>query len=377
MKSFSKTTLAAALAATLSPISDAADSFGEAITETRAAGNFNLRYEDVDNSTITSDGLTLRSRLSMTTGTFQGFGASASMEDVRDMLGIDDEGDLILDPEVTEIDTAFVQYKSDMVTATAGRQVIALDNQRHVGHVGWRQDRQTFDGIRTTFAPMGGTSIDLAYITQYNRIVAEDADRDANSFLLNASYQTSLGKLTAYAYLLEDETVISESDTYGTRFNGSKDNFIYTAEFATQSSGSFDASYYLLEAGVKVSGLTAKLGYELRGSDNGNYGFSTPLATGHAFNGWADVYLLPGADGMSDLYFALSGKAGKVNLTAVYHDYKSDELGTDKGSEVNLVATIPLAEGATGGLKYAAYSQGDASTAADRDKLWIWLGYNF
>jgi hypothetical protein len=28
-----------------------------------------------------------------------------------------------------------------------GRQVITMDNHRFVGHVGWRQDRQTFDAL--------------------------------------------------------------------------------------------------------------------------------------------------------------------------------------------------------------------------------------
>lgn len=380
MKSLTQKALLFATAAATSQLSLAADTLAEALAETKANGNFNLRYEDVDSGSASSDGMTLRSRIGFKTGTLGSFSAVGSFEDVRDVFGIDDEGGLILDPEVTEVDEAYVMSKSGKTTVKVGRQVIALDNQRHVGHVGWRQDRQTFDGLRVAYAASEDTSIDVSYITKYNRIVAETADSDASTFLLNAFTSTSLGKLTGYAYLLDDETSDVESDTYGVRLSGSTKGdtpFLYTAEFATQSSGAFDADYLLLEAGTKVSGVTAKLGYELRGSDGGAYGFSTPLATGHAFNGWADVHLAPGADGMSDLFVSVAGTLGVVKLTGVYHDYESDELNTDKGSELNFVASMPLAPKLTGGLKYAAYSQGDASTAADRDKLWIWLGYSF
>lgn len=378
MKPFTRKSLAAALiAAGMSQTSHAADSIGEALKESSASGSLNLRYEDVDNSAITSDGLTLRSRLGFASGSYESFSVSASFEDVRDVLGIDDRGGLIPDPEVTELDTAFVQYQSGILEAKVGRQVIALDNQRHIGHVGWRQDRQTFDAIRTRFTPSDDTSIDISYLYKYNRIFAETADHDASSILLNASHNTAIGKLVGYAYLLDNETIGSESDTYGLRLTGSKDTFTYTAEYASQSAGSFDADYYLLEAGMKISAITAKLGYEVLGSDNGAYGFSTPLATGHAFNGWADVYLGSGPDGLKDMYLAISGKIGAANLSAIYHDFESDTGSVDKGDELNLVATMPLAEGVVGGIKYAAYSQGDAGTTPDRDKLWLWLSYNF
>ncbi len=355
----------------------AADSPREAVQASRVSGDINLRYEEVDSSLQKSYGLTLRSRIGIQSGAYQGFSGSVSFEDVRDVMGIDDRAGLIPDPEVTELDTAFIQYKSDKVTAKAGRQVIALDNQRHVGHVGWRQDRQTFDAIRATYTPVEGASFDVAYVYKYNRIFAETADHDASSVLLNGSYATTLGKLTGYAYLLDNETTSAESDTYGVRLTGTKGSFSYTAEFATQSAGAFDAEYILLEAGMKISEVTARLGYELLGSDEGAYGFSTPLATGHAFNGWADLYLAPGADGLSDTYVSITGKAGNVDLTAAYHMFDSDVGSTDKGNELNLLATIPLASGITGGIKFATYSQGDPVSPTDRDKFWLWATYRF
>jgi hypothetical protein len=46
-----------------------------------------------------------------------------------------------------------------------------------------------------------------------------------------------------------------------------------------------------IEVGTTVASVNVKVGYELLGSDNGEYGFATPLATLHKFNGWADQFL--------------------------------------------------------------------------------------
>jgi hypothetical protein len=45
------------------------------------------------------------------------------------------------------LDQGYLQYAKDDLTVKFGRQVIILDNYRYVGHVGWRQDRQTFDAL--------------------------------------------------------------------------------------------------------------------------------------------------------------------------------------------------------------------------------------
>ena len=192
----------------------AADSISEALKSSTVSGDFNLRYEDVDRDTVDSDGLTLRSRLMVKTAPYKSFSAVVEVEDVTDILGIDDENGLIPDPEVTEIDQAFIQYKGSSYTAKLGRQVITLDGHRFVGHVGWRQDRQTFDAFRTVFTPAEGLSVDVSYVYKRNRIFAETADAKSNDILLNASYKTPIGKVVAYGYLLDDDTRDEQSDTF-------------------------------------------------------------------------------------------------------------------------------------------------------------------
>lgn len=386
MKYLTQKALVLALAAGTAQVSFGADSITEMFQESKAMGNFRLRYEDVDTDAGTTDFITLRSRFGFTTGTYNGFSVLAEAEDVRYMLGVD--GPIGYEPEVTEIDQAFVQYKEGEVTAKVGRQVITLDNHRYVGHVGWRQDRQTFDAARVMYAPTEKLALDASYLFQRNRIFAEAADAKSKDFLLNAAYTTPMGKLTGYGYLLDDELRDEQSDTFGVRFTGSNGDdvkFLYTAEIATQSitdSGvDFDTDYLFLEGGITTSGVTAKLGYEVLGSDDGAASFTTPLATLHAFNGWNDIFLggtfnptaMPA--GLVDTYVSVGGSVAGFGLLGVYHMYEPENGSGDYGTEYGVQATKALGGGFTAGLKYSSYSEDGFSV--DTDKLWTWFGYSF
>lgn len=199
-----------------------ASELAEAVTSGKASINLRLRYEDVEQNNAAQDAsaLTLRTLLSYTTGTYKNFSAKVEMEDNRIVLG---QGDftvgptgynpgvysVIADPEHTELDQGYVQYANDGVTVKVGRQVITMDNHRFIGHVGWRNDRQTFDGVSFGYQPSKNLDVKYAYISQRNRIFAEAADLDAKDHLLNVSYKTSVGKLTGYSYMLQGKIVLS------------------------------------------------------------------------------------------------------------------------------------------------------------------------
>ena len=51
-----------------------------------------------------------------------------------------------------------------------------------------------------------------------------------------------------------------------------------------------------VELAPALGALEFKLGYEELGSNAGLYGLQTPLATLHAFNGWADKFLVTPVD---------------------------------------------------------------------------------
>jgi hypothetical protein len=372
----------------------------DALKGGKAYGDFRLRYEmvDQDNDLKDADALTLRSRLGYITGDVHGVSATVEFEDSRVVAGMDDynntnghnvDHSVIADPETTELDQGFIQYKNDLVTAKFGRQVITMDNHRFVGHVGWRQDRQTFDAGSFKLTPMKNLTADYAYLMQRNRIFGEEKDIDSKDHLLNIGYKTPFGKATAYAYLLEEDNSSEKSyDTYGLRFAGKAEinsdlKALYTVEYAQQDFSAEgaedrDADYINLEAGAEFMGVTAKLGYEVLGSDDGAYGFATPLATLHKFNGWADQFLGTPAQGLVDMSVSVSGKLAGVKLMAVYHEFEADEESNgvdDLGSELDLLVAKKFSENYSAGIKYAMYSEGDIKT--DTDKGWLWVSAKF
>ena len=379
-----------------------ADELTDAMTSGKASVNLNLRYESVeqDNALQNASALTLRTLLAYDTASYKGFSAKVEMEDTRIVLG---QGDytvgptgynlgvysVIADPEHTELDQGYIQYKNATFSAKLGRQVITMDGHRFVGHVGWRQDRQTFDAFSTKYTPIKDLTLQYVYITQRNRIFAQHADLDSKDHLVNAAYETTYGTLTGYGYLLEvDNNTGTKNalDTLGVSFAGSvKASDIkvsYRAEYATQSSKlaivNYEANYLNLEAGAVFGAITAKMGYEVLGSDAGNFGFSTPLATLHKFNGWSDQFLGTPSQGLVDTSFTLAGKVLGGKWTAVYHKFDADDASDtvdDLGSELDLSYVKKYAEHYTLGIKYAAYSAGDIKV--DNDKVWVWLGINF
>lgn len=352
----------------------------------------NLRYESVDQDNALKDAsaLTLSTRLNYKTASYNGFTGVVEFEDSRVIAGQDDYNNtngmnagvysVIADPESTELDQAYVQYSADKFTAKVGRQIITLDGHRFVGHVGWRQDRQTFDAASFMYKGSDKFSASYSYIAKRNRIFAEAKDVDSKDHLLNLSYKTSIGKLVGYAYLLDADNGVDDGlDTFGVSLTGKKDKFSYAAEFATQSNDAADAdtNYMMLEGGYNFGKVTAKLGYELLGSDKG-VGFATPLATAHKFNGWADQFLGTPGVGLQDVYATLAGKVFGGKFAVTYHDFSADEGSADLGSEIDALFVKGLSKNFKAGIKLASYSAGDAGTGkVDTDKLWLFLSASF
>lgn len=378
-----------------------ADSITNALVNGTTNADFNLRYETVSQNNILkdADAFTLRTRLTYTTGQVNGFSSLIEFEDSRNVFGVDDYNNtlgknptysVIADPETTEFDQFLLQYQQKLFNVKVGRQVITMDNQRFVGHVGWRQDRQTFDGLTLNYQPIDNLKLQYGYLTKRNRIFAQAKDIDSKDHLINAGYKTPLGTISAYGYLLEEDNGIENGlDTYGIRFNGAtslgKQQISYNLEYATQNSDtsttSYSADYLSAELSSQFSGVGLKLGYELLGSDNGMYGFSTPLATLHKFNGWSDQFLNTPKEGLADLYASISGKVGGGKWAIIYHDFSADEssvLVDDLGSEINAVYSKSFTKNYVAGIKVASYSAGDiASGKVDTDKVWVWLTAKF
>ena len=426
MKKMQKSLLLAPLAVAVSLATTQAyaesQSISDAVKNGKADLSFRMRYEEVDvdlpsTSTDKDEGhaTTLKTRLTFNTDSFKGFAAGIEFDDVSTLDKNDYNNGInqfpapaIVDPEGTEINQVYIANTSLAdTTLKYGRQRIVLDNQRFVGGVGWRQNEQTFDSFTVTNKSLTDTTIFYGYIYNIQDIKGEDFNTRTNTSLLNVKYDgLSVGSITAYAYLLDnDEQLLGSnnpagvsSDTYGVRFKGSVTSddikYLYTAELASQSDAGdnpvkYDATYMLLEGGIAVSGITTKLGYEVLGSDDGAKdvggkilaSFQTPLATKHAFQGWTDQFLQTPDEGIADLYVSVSGELAGVKLMAIYHQYTADEESAaslnykggedDLGSEYAFVASRQF--GAYGvQLKYSDYSAGDDHFGKnDISKLWL------
>jgi len=382
--------LSAAISAALlstAPATVSADDFTDALTGGKVKMDVRLRYESVDDSiNKDADALTVRTRLGYETGSFMSMTAYVEFEDTRTAFGMDDYAPqsagyaVVADPEVTELNQAFLLYTGLSDTAVkVGRQRVILDNARFVGNVGWRQDEQVYDALAVINNSLPDTTVIYGYVHKVEGILPK-FDLDVSTHLFNASY-TGLDflKISAYAYLIELDATEDESNTFGIRFAGATNvadgvKLSYTLEYAAVEDDIFgtdnDADYMLGELGVTVSGITGKFGYEVLGSDDGTYGFQTPLATKHAFNGWADVFLGTPVDGLQDMYVSIGGKFAGVKLAAIYHDFSSDEGSTDYGTELDLVAAKKFTKNYSAGIKLASYSADNYKS--DTDKVWIW-----
>ncbi len=417
----------------VAPATLAADTITGALTGGTTSASLQYRFEDVDTGAATANQArahTARLRLGYTTGSFLGFGAMVEAESVQALgakqydsraRGQTANGYAVVgDPDSNEINQAYLSYAGIPKTVMKwGRQRIKLDNDRFVGNVGWRQNEQTYDGFTVVNTSLPATTLTAGYITNVNRVFSDNAlaptsgaaggNHKMQSTILNASYKGwKFGELTGYAYLLDYDpsTAVlgNTSDTYGLRFKGGTPlgsvKLLYALEFASQTDGgnnpvSYRADYSLLEAGVDLSGTVLKLGQEVLGSDMGartkstgalvaaGKSVSTPLATLHAFNGWADMFLATPTQGLRDLYVSAETKLAGIAFGAAYHAYRADKTtavlsSDDLGSEWNLVASKAFGKNYVVGVKFAKYeADGTPATTfgaanVDTRKAWLW-----
>lgn len=387
----------------------AANTPGKALTSGKILFNGRLRYESVDQDGFSenANAFTFRARFGYETAPYRNFVLLAE-GDITRALGVDDFNStvngktgfpVVADPNSLRLNRLNVSFTGiEDTTVKAGRQRIILDDARFVGNVGFRQNEQTFDAARVTTKAVAGVVFDYIYLWQVNRIFGSRSpagESGADTHLVHVSYgKFPLGTLTGYAYLIDlDALAALSNQTYGIRLAGEqplgKDaSALYTAGYAHQSDygnnpARFGLDFIELEAGFSYYGALIKAGFQkLEG--NGARGFQTPLATLHAFQGFADLFLTTPTSGIEDLYLILGYKTdqvaplGELSLTLWLHDFAPDVAGPDLGEEVDFeIAASPAIQGrkVRFSLKFAAFS--GSPVLPDVTKVWLAMDLAF
>lgn len=394
------------LTAGLTVGAQAQDGFSEALSKAVSEGtakvDFRYRFENVDDDAFAKDAnaSTLRSRLTFQSGTVGGFSGLLEFDNVT-YVGSDDfnstengkvDRPVVADPKGTEVNQAWVKYGTENLSGIYGRQRILHGSQRFVGGVAWRQNEQTYDGLRAQWGEASNLHLDYAYVYNINRVfgpddsAAQPANWKGNNHLVRLDWKMGDNHtLSGFIYALEidergawssNKSVNNSTDTYGVDYSGNLGPVAVKAAYATQSDAGdsdldYDADYYMLEGAMSSAGISGKLGYEVLGADNG-VGFKTPLATAHKFQGWADKFLTAPGDGIEDLYLGVTGNLGPVKLGAFYHDFSAEDSSEDFGTEWDLVGTWPISKQFSTQLKYANFSS-DSDRYSDAQKVWVTL----
>lgn len=367
-----------------------------------------LRSETVDQDGFAreAEAVTLRARagVSATSGALSALveaqGTIALIDRSFDGLEGIPTGPLVADPENVALYRAQLQYKTQTFAATAGRQRIALDDERFVGAIGFRQNGQTFDAVRIEWSGVPRLKADISYAWSVRTIWGVDGTGarqravSGDNLFANISYATPLGTVTGFAYLVDqDEAAVSgyrlSSQSYGIRVAGvrsvGKLKLSYQASYARQSDwrrnpNDYSAGHYLVDAALERNGIRAGIGYEVLGADKGAplTSFQTPLGTNFKFQGWADKFLTTPPNGVRDLYGSIGygakaiGPAKGVMLQATYHRFEADRLGLHYGDELNLLASARFGPTAAS-IRFADYQA--KGFAADTRKLWLQLDW--
>ena len=362
---------------------------------------YRLEFVDQDGFSNDASASTARLRLAYKSGKWRNWSAAVEFDHVFDVLLSDFNSGggtspsksaypVVADPDGSDLNQLYFDFSSNPAWKwRIGRQRILLDKQRFVGGVGWRQNEQTYDAVSVTNTSLKDTTVFYSYVAKVRRIFGQSVQagrHDVDAHLLNAKVELGPNiSVSPYVYYIDNSDVPAFStSTIGARFNGRTKigdaKIDLLAEYAAQSDAANaptdNSSDYMHVAATWLlpSGLAFAVGFESLGGDSTPGGaFRTPLATLHAFNGWADKFLATPDAGLEDVYVSAKLKAGSWNLTAVYHDFSAERGSGGFGSEIDLSASRKLSDRYGVLVKGALFSADSATTFTDTTKFWLML----
>ena len=360
--------------------------------------NFRYRMEQVEVDGPLKDAFasTLRSRVTLNSASF----SFAESLNIRALVEVDHVGLIggesynstvngksqfatIADPDALDLNQAALAIKwNDSSLVTLGRQRINLGDQRFIGGVGWRQNEQTFDGVRLTQNFGKSFQIDIANLHNANRVFGPDganADLHGSFNLVHSQWKvTSEHVLQGYFYDLDFETLPARSSsTNGIDYRGTSNKLSWQLSYASQRDAhlaptNYKTNYSRMELSYPIDVVTIKGIYERLGSD-GNFAFQTPFATLHAFNGFADMFLTTPVKGLEERAVQFSLPIGPVKTSISWHKFYSDGGDTHYGDETDVSFIFDLNKQLQFLTKLALYNTDKFQN--DTNKFWLMMTY--
>lgn len=387
-----------------------AHSLGYALTHGALDFSLRPRYESVTQpGKQVANAFTVRSLLGYETASYahvramlQLINVAGIVEDYNSLINHNTRYAVIPDPEGTNVNQAYLSYSGLPDTKIrAGRQIIILNNGRFVGNVGFRQNMQTFDAVSVANKSVRGLTLYGAYSWRLKDILNQLVP--VHVTLLNASYvlaPKTVASVYSYTYENTAYTFIPgaagcdvpggpracNSETAGVRVAGQLSishpvRLLYVGDYAHQSgvgggSSLIHANYYHVGGGVGVGPAFARVDYEVMGSNgSGTYGFQTPLATKHLFNGWAEVFLVTPAAGLRSTFATIGTALWRAKLAATYYRFQADHGSERYGHEWDLSAIYPIRPGFVAGVQYANYHAD--RYAVNTKAAWVFVSYHY
>lgn len=376
-------------------------------------GIVTTRYEFRETDPLDpSHALTARARIGMTLGEFNGFsafiegeGTQGIIEDYRSNPTGNDStrpyvpgNTVIADPNNAELNQAYLKYDKNGFLLQVGRQRIIRNSAAFIGNVGWRQNEQTFDAAQIGYTK-DKLNVSYVYSDRVQRIFGADAndaddpfdgpplrDFEGEFHFFDLSYETDCGEVGGYTYLIDvdNNNNVGKSNTFGVfmKADGFYGELAYQDGTSSLAGGDYDAMYGHLKYSTKALGGTVMAGVEYL-EDN----FKTPFATVHAFNGFADAFILqriglnkgPGGnyDGLTDFYlgYVKPGLPCGLTFKGFLHAFMDGDLDATYGYEADAVLVKKFNDDLSGLLK-AAYFSGE-DYYEDIKQVSVQLDYKF
>lgn len=370
------------------PLADEPDPVS-ALQHGKASLSLRTRYERVDDqgSGKTADALTNRLALGYRSGEWKGLFLSLEAENIA-ALGtplryfVPQTGDgnpgraVVADPPGSRMSQLYLGWKGLKV----GRQTLDLDNQRFIGSVAWRQFGQSFTGAsftNTTWIPR--TALTFARFTQVQTIVGTTRDLRMDVANVRVGVWPG-GHLGAFRYAVEETVAPATSFVHtGLRLDGEAKGILYEVSYAAQRrfrdatvSGTADANYRYLGLGYAFTPAHNLV----LAQESLEPGFKTPYATLHAWNGWADRFLVTPTNGLVDRFARYRGKVGAWSFEGSYHAFSAQAGGAAYGREADASVEYAVATWLKVLLKGADYRADAATTTLgtpnrNLSKLWV------